>query len=96
MRWLMVVLMLGLPAFADFPQPYVQLSLKEGMTMAEVTKLIGVPDATESGTCGTKTKKPWPCRTWRYKGDWRGELRFFSVLFERSGEEWVVNSWSST
>lgn len=70
---------------AGAPSKEQMLKLEEGMTTEQVTALLGQPDATESGTCGQATKKPWPCRTWRYG--------WFRVLFQAHGKAWVVNGW---
>lgn len=93
MRMLLTVLalMVGTAAWAKYPSAQQQLKLDEGMTMQEVLDLLGEPDSTESSTCGTATKKPWPCRTWEY----RGGGRFFRVLFQQDGKYWTVNSWTS-
>ena len=67
------------------PSKEQMLKLEEGMTTEQITALLGQPDATESGTCGQATKKPWPCRTWRY-----GWVR---VLLQAHGPAWVGNGW---
>jgi len=70
------------------------LKLAPGMTQDEVISLLCKPDETSAGTYGTQTDKPWNGITWYYR--WGTNLlnrKVLNILFEKSSDAWVVNSW---
>jgi hypothetical protein len=66
------------------------LLLKIGMGEHEVTRVLGAPLKAEVRTCGTKTPKPWTCKTWTY-GNWSSGMM---VTFSEASGEWLLNDWS--
>jgi hypothetical protein len=91
-RYVLFAALLPTIAFAEYPSVQLQMKLQEGMTMAEVQKLLGNPDEVSSGTCGAATAHPWRCRSWTFKKSGR-EFPRFSVTFAESGNGWVLNDW---
>lgn len=59
--------------------------LNVGMTEDQVLALRE-PDKVTMSTCGSKTPRPWQCRTYQY-----GSSLF--VVFELIRGRWLVNSW---
>lgn len=93
-----IKLSIGLLVIATFPsfaQTYdwglKSASLEENMTEAQVRSAVGYrPNKVSLETCGAKSEHgSWTCKIYIF-GDSLNELR---VLFRRSNEEWVVNSW---
>jgi len=76
---------------AEYPSAETMLKLNEGMTMDQIKGLLGSPDSVSSAVCGGASGKPWQCRTWKYEG--KGNQ--LTVTFQKVGETWRVNSWSS-
>lgn len=91
-----VVLLSAGPVLADYPPKAALTRLEEGMPMETVRKLFGEPDETDSGTCGTATKNPWRCRSWRYITPREGPPKVLNIRFRKDDESgWVVNSWET-
>jgi hypothetical protein len=53
------------------------------------------PISADLGTCGSKTRQPWQCKTWRYRDSpyGSGGLDLFIFFHEIKGV-WYVNNWS--
>jgi hypothetical protein len=68
------------------------LLLKIGMSEQEVTNVLGTPLKADVNTCGTKTDKPWTCKTWTY-GNFSSGIR---VTFGEATGEWLLNDWAVT
>jgi hypothetical protein len=66
------------------------LSLNIGMSEQEVTRVLGTPLKADVGTCGSKTDKPWTCKTWTY-GSWWSGIR---VTFAEDVGVWRLNDWT--
>lgn len=68
------------------------LKLDDGMTKKQVMALFGEPSRTSLETCGTATKRPWPCLNWTYTyGD--SSRALLEVTFRNDSGVWHVNSW---
>jgi hypothetical protein len=91
-----VVLLTGCAELAEpVPKPYFapqpdykakSLLLKPGMSEQDVTGVLGTPEAAEVNTCGSKTDKPWSCKSWSYNG-----MRLWFA--EVAPDKWRLNSW---
>ena len=72
-------------------------ALHQGMTEREVVAVSSprVPDRIIVTKCGTKTQHPFDCRAYVFEGGLRaGQYDSkLTVLFEKSGGQWLVGQW---
>jgi hypothetical protein len=84
------------PPTPTFSANAASLLLKQGMSEEAVVSALGTqPISAELGTCGSKTRQPWQCKTWRYRDSPYGlGGRDLFIWFGEINGVWYVNNWS--
>jgi len=67
---------------------------REGMPENEIITILGIPDKTESKTCGTNTDQPWTCRVYMYTWESAYKTDTLMLIMQRAEDAWYLNSWS--
>ena len=66
-------------------------ALSDGMTLAAVHNVLGLPSDTSETSCGQDVGQPWTCRVEHYYGGFRVLL----VVYDQGPDGWEVSGWDA-